>query len=226
VLVVGDSVALTLGQRMVVESRAAHVRVFPRGVVECSVLDGEVPTRSVRNLPHRGGNCAAHWNADVAEVRPDVTLVVLGGAFLASARIDGRWRFSCDRRFHDAYARALTDRLRALDPKAGAVVLARVPRPTGAWDNPNARARVRCFDALVDDVAVRVPGASVLDLAARVCPDACATESEGEPVRPDGLHFRGHGADATADWVLERLPLRARAPQSRRWSASQASPAL
>jgi peptidoglycan/LPS O-acetylase OafA/YrhL len=226
VLVVGDSVALTLGERMVVESRSAHVSVFPRGVVECSVLDGEVPTRSVRNLPHRGGNCAAHWNADVDEVRPDVTLVVLGGAFLASARVDGRWRFACDPRFQDAYARALTDRLRALGPRAGSVVLARVPRPTGAWDNPKARERVRCFDDLVDDVARRVPQASLLDLAAHVCPDGCALESDGEPVRPDGLHFRGHGADATAEWVLERLPLRARGPQSRRWSASQASPAL
>jgi hypothetical protein len=47
----------------------------------------------------------------------------------------------------------------------------------------------------------------VLDLDRQICAAECALESDGALIRPDGLHFEGPGADATARWVLARLGL-------------------
>lgn len=223
-LVLGDSVAATLGERMEAEGARAGVRVTVRGVVECSVLDGVRPTRSVHDRPNRGGNCAARWAAEAAEVRPRATLVLLGGAALGSAHVGGRWRRACDAGFREAYARELARRLDAIRGDAGRIVLARAPRPVGPWGSAAIDERTACFNEILEDVARRVRGARVLDLDRRICPRDCILESDGAPVRPDGLHFRGRGADAAARWVLESLGLDG--GQSRRLPASQARPAL
>ena len=206
-LVLGDSVAVTLGERIEAQGRAAGVLVVVRGVVECSVLDGVLPTRSVHDRPHRGGDCTARWESDVAEVHPRITLVILGGAFLASAHVDGRWSRACDAGFHEAYARELARRLEVIRGDAGQIVLARAPRPVGAWGSAARGERSACFNDTLEDVARRVRGVRVLDLERRLCPLECTLESDGELIRPDGLHFQGHGADATARWVLASLGL-------------------
>ena len=66
VLVVGDSVAIALGGRLHdVQSREDAV-VAERGVGDCSILEGLLPTRSLTNQPHSGGNCGEKWATDVA----------------------------------------------------------------------------------------------------------------------------------------------------------------
>src|SRR6185437_2676601 len=86
ILVVGDSVAVALGDRM----RFVQGTIPPgnppwrpfvvaRGIGDCSILHDQLPTKSLNNRAHDGGDCDASWVKDADEVRPAVTLIVLGG---------------------------------------------------------------------------------------------------------------------------------------------------
>ncbi len=204
VLVVGDSVAVALGERM--RTFQSHAFVAERGIGDCSLLEGVVPMRSLNGRPHDGGNCAQHWEADAAELQPDVTLVVLGGGFFAPAEIEGEWRHPCDPKWHEAYESALISRLRALGPNGGRRVVVRVAHPVGGWKSPVVDAHVDCFLTALDRAVAAVPGVTALDLDGKLCPDgACAMTDGGLPIRPDGLHFDGKGAESIARWVEAEL---------------------
>jgi len=206
VLVVGDSVAEALGERLFFVEDRAHAFVAERGVGNCSIMEGKLPTRSLTNVPHEGGNCAAKWTADAEELRPDVTLVILGGGFFAPMEIDGAWLRICDGPAHDAYVEQLVTLLDAMSKSAGHIVLTRVPKPVGHWQKDEWDRQTTCFNDAMTKVAGKVTGATVLDLYAKICPkDECVLEDQGELVRPDGMHFQGLGAEHTAEWVLGEL---------------------
>ena len=155
VLVVGDSVAVALGERM--RTFQSKAFVAERGIGDCSLLEGVVPMRSLNGRAHDGGNCAQHWEADAAELHPDVTLVVLGGGFFAPAEIEGEWRYPCDSKWHEAYESALISRLRALGPNGGRRVVVRVAHPVGGWKSPVVDARVDCFLTALDRAVAAGP---------------------------------------------------------------------
>ena len=49
-------------------------------------------------------------------------------------------------------------------------------------------------------------GVKLLDLVGHLCPEGtCRLQSQGAPIRPDGLHFDGLGGEEIARWVLEEL---------------------
>ena len=51
-----------------------------------------------------------------------------------------------------------------------------------------------------------MPGVASLDLQARLCPDdRCELTNRGAPIRPDGMHFDGKGAEEIARWVETEL---------------------
>lgn len=213
VLVVGDSVAEALGERLRFVQAESRAAVVDRGIGDCSLMENVLPTRSLTNEPHHGGNCGAAWEGDVAELHPDVTLIVLGGGFFAPVRIGETWQLPCERGWHDAYARELTRKLESLRALGGLRVVMRVPYPVGTWDSLPVHARVECFNRTLDDAVAASPGAVTLDLASELCAGGtCRLESEGAPVRPDGMHFQGAGANATARWVLAQLRERVDAP--------------
>jgi peptidoglycan/LPS O-acetylase OafA/YrhL len=85
VLVLGDSVAVALGERLRFVQRGTDASVVVRAAGDCSLLEGVVPVLSLNGRAHDGGDCAAAWASDATELRPAVTLVVLGGGFFARA---------------------------------------------------------------------------------------------------------------------------------------------
>ena len=207
VLVVGDSVAAALGTRLHAVQAREDAVVAERGVGDCSILEGVLPTRSLTDVPHAGGNCGARWAADVAELHPDVTLVVLGGGFFARVQIGETWQRPCESGWHDAYLKELIALLRGIVPEGGRPVVVRAPYPVGTWRSaPGVLARVDCFNATLDEAVAAVPGVTSLDLQAHLCPGGeCALDDNGAPIRPDGMHFEGAGADAVARWVLANV---------------------
>jgi hypothetical protein len=89
-------------------------------------------------------------------------------------------------------------------------VITRVPYPMKDWRHGDVPARVDCFNGMLVSTA-RKHGFQILDLMRYLCPTpACLVESQGKPIRPDGLHFDGVGAEETARWVLGELSRLAR----------------
>jgi peptidoglycan/LPS O-acetylase OafA/YrhL len=205
VLVLGDSVALSLGARMHFAQDTAHAYVDHRAVGDCSILDGIAPVFSMSGPPHGNGNCARAWVDDVQELRPDVTIIVLGGAYFSTVKIEGKRRSVCHAGWRDAYGKRLSELLVAIAPFTSRRFVVSAVYPVGKWQTPTLNDNVDCYNQLLRDAA-EGSGADLLDLNAFVCPERrCTVMSSGAPVRPDGLHFDGLGAEETSRWVLAQI---------------------
>lgn len=209
VLVVGDSVAVALGDRLRYVQDGAEAKVAVRALGDCNILDEQLPTKSLNNRRHDGGDCDSKWAADVAELRPDVTLVVLGGGFFAPVEISGAWRVACDEEWREAVRAELARDVQVLRAHGGAVVLTRAPYPVEHWASDKWDRATDCWNAIVDEVAAASPGVEVLGLKEQLCPGkdhtSCILKSKGALVRPDGMHFEGLGGEEIAAWTLARL---------------------
>ena len=155
--------------------------------------------------PHGNGNCARAWVDDVRELRPDVTVIVIGGAYFSFVRDGGRRRGPCDAAWHDPYVDRLSALLAEIAPFTRRRIVLEAAYPVGKWQTPTRNRDVDCYNGISREAATKA-GAETIDLNAFACPDRrCGLTSEGAPVRPDGLHFDGPGAEATARWVLGRV---------------------
>jgi hypothetical protein len=195
ILVVGDSVAKFLGLAMRYRQDEKQAFVAERGVGNCSIFE---PTPSIENGKKKlSSSCSMSWAKDVAELHPDVTLIVMGGGFFTET--------ACSKKFPIDYQKRVFELTRAMGKDAGQIVITRVPYPIKTWRHSNVMARVDCFNKMLGHIAHEGHW-PVLDLLQHVCPTRdCRVESEGKPIRPDGLHFDGGGAEETARWVLEEL---------------------
>jgi peptidoglycan/LPS O-acetylase OafA/YrhL len=209
VLVVGDSVAVALGDRLRFMQTGSNARVAVRAVGDCNVLDGQFLTRSLNNRRHDGGDCDAKWMSDVAELQPDVILVVLGGGFFAPVEIGGKWREACDPAWNEAIRAELLRNARALARPGVQVVLAKVPYPVEHWASERWDRATDCLNAALTETAAAVPAVRLLPMKEELCPGpdhtSCILESKGARVRPDGMHFEGLGGEEIAAWVFGRL---------------------
>lgn len=213
VLVVGDSLSGALATCMRPLEGELHAQVFGEQG-GCSILHDQFPL----NPKQRGGDCDPTWSALSLVVRPDVTVVVLGGGYFASAKIDGQWQHACEPGWTREYRRELELHLSELQRHSGAVVLALVPYYKGkALAHLSDPPRVDCFNDTLRDIARAVPGVTTLDLMAEVCPGGtCKVDYEGQPIRKDGVHFSLPGCSGVARWALERLVEAARHARSQR----------
>ena len=205
VLVVGDSVGIALGGRMGWDGKSDNVDVEQRAIGDCSILDGLVPVHSMAGYPHGNPNCAGSWIEDTRELRPDVTLIVIGGAYFSTVKVGGRWRKVCEAGWHDAYVKRMSALLEAIAPNTKRRVILLAAYPVGKWQTPTLNDNVDCFNRILRDAAAP-SHAETIDLNSYLCPEqSCLMTSHDAPVRPDGLHFDGPGAEDTARWVLAQL---------------------
>ena len=201
-LVVGDSVAKSLGPLLDSQAGSSFF-IAARGVPDCSILDSNLPTHSPLGQVHTGGDCDKNWANDIAELKPDLTLVVLGGGELAFSEIDGRWQRPCEAGWRDAYTAELSRQLTMMQAGGSRVDLALIPDPLGKIATETTPEGVACFNDALRDVAAAVPGIRLVDLRSPVCPDgSCPDKIDGQTVRADGLHFSGAGGRRVADWIL------------------------
>lgn len=195
VLVVGDSVAKFLGLAMRYRQDERQTFVAERGVGNCSIFESKPYIENGKQL--MSSSCSMKWAEDVAELQPDVTLVVMGGGYFSND--------ACTPKFQLDYEKRVFELSQAMGPNAGQIVMTRVPYPVKGWRYANVLERVDCFNEMLVRIA-RQNKWDVLDLMSYVCPSrACNMESAGKPIRPDGLHFDGAGAEDTARWVLGDL---------------------
>ena len=201
VLVVGDSVALTLGRGIERWGASHGVFVWNGGALGCALIDGAEVRGSWGVTDRPSDSCRTHetWPGALAKFRPDVIVVLYGAWDVYDASFDqGRTWTAPGRPDWDARYRAIvTDTSRRL-AVTGAHLLWLAPPcfaahpgagdSGAAWYDP---ARVDTIGAIQRQVAA-ANGMNVSPVAHDLgCPVDLGA-------RPDGVHYTDAGADAVA----------------------------
>lgn len=218
-LVVGDSVALTLGIDMYEQERHADLDIKDAGLLGCGVALGNELELEGQRYPVAGpgpdgtgaaGTCRtdpgpdgelwpAYWAQQIAAFRPDV-VVLVAGRWETINRTDpaGQWTNILDPSYAAYVEQALELAVDVATAGGAHMIIETSPcfdtgeQPDGQpWpeDDP---ARVAAYNRLVAKVAAAHPATVTLqDLGALACPGGHYTTAEdGIPIREaDGVHF-------------------------------------
>ncbi|HXN58813.1 MAG TPA: SGNH hydrolase domain-containing protein [Acidimicrobiales bacterium] len=205
-LLVGDSIAMTLGVGLRVKSRPRYgVTILNHTTLGCD-LDPGLDVRLAGVVAPATPGCrgwAAQWPLLVDQIRPQVAALGLGRWEVADHLFEGRW-VHIGEPLWDAHLETELQQAIAILGEFGArVVLFTMPyvdpsdrQPDGQPWSENTRARARAYNALVEQVARSEPGhVSVIDLNKMLDPDGayCPTV-DGVRVRwTDGVHVSRAG---------------------------------
>ena len=200
-LILGDSIAMTLGMGLSVGSQPAYgVAVDDNATLGCD-LDPQILVRVAGAVGHATAGCdswRSWWPFVTAAAHPQVVALGLGRWEVADHELDGRWvhvgQAAWDRHlagdldsaiaiFHEFGARVVLFTMPYVDPSAR--------QTDGLPWSENDPSRVRAFNALVRRVARAHPGeVSAIDLNRMLGPGGGYTPSvDGVSVRwSDGVH--------------------------------------
>ena len=218
VLVLGDSIALTLGMGLSVDSQAEYgVTVSDHAALGCDLDPGLQVFIAGTTGPSTQGcdDWQALWPFVVARERPQVVALGLGRWEVSDHLLDGQWVHIGE----PAWNAHLTADLRAavsiFDRFGARVVLFTMPyvdpsdrQPDGLPWSENMPSRVRAYNALVRQVARSDPGEiSVIDLNRMLSPAGVYTASlDGVAVRwPDGVHISLAGGQLLQPQILPEI---------------------
>jgi hypothetical protein len=200
VLIVGDSVALTLGNALSLNEQPYHVHLDNAGVLGCGIARGGL--RRFDGQVEPPPSYCATWPQDrakqVAFDRPDLVALLVGRWEIVDQVHDGQWVHVGEPAF-DAYLASELDRaIDVLSSTGARVALLTYPcslapeAPDGTPYPEGDPTRLATFNQLLADAARRHPKQSVLvDFNAMVCPGGKFTSRlDGVTIRgSDGLHF-------------------------------------
>jgi lysophospholipase L1-like esterase len=198
-IVFGDSVSVTLANALETVSRFWSVSVANGGIVGCGVALG-TSVRSDGITSPIPGSCyqwQATWQAKLAQVHPQVAVVLLGRWELLDRVINGTWQHIGEPAFDAYLAQQLDAAIATASSNGAAVVLCTAPyfvgleAPGGGTYPENQSSRVDEWNAIVHAAIARHPGVKLFDLNALVSPGGqYASTVDGVVVRSsDGVHF-------------------------------------
>ena len=202
VLVVGDSVALTLGRGVERWGADRGVAVWNLGLPKCGIARGERWV-ALRRIP-ASERCDAwpdEWAAAVAAFDPDVVLVLSPVWDLMLHRAEGwdTFRGPGDPLFETWLAgeyRLATD---VLATGGARVVWLDVPCPEGE----NADRATTAVNGVIAEVVGSRSDATSISIAEQLCgPDAPFAGVRSD----DRYHFTETGADTFGAWLMTRIP--------------------
>jgi peptidoglycan/LPS O-acetylase OafA/YrhL len=174
VLMLGDSIALTLAEGLKVQSDRWGASVTNLGVLGCD-LDPSSTVNIQGSITKAAQGCAnwpVKWRQLVDQENPDVVGVELGRWEVSDRIIDGHWTRIGQPAWDNLYAKELSKAIRILSARGAHVVIFTLPyiaqtteAPNGTpWDI-NQPVRTNEYNALVRKVVARSSGAaSVYDL--------------------------------------------------------------
>lgn len=197
-LVVGDSVALTLGRGIERWGAQHGVSVLNGGKLGCSLLDDAQVKGywGVKYQPPDSCQTQSLWSGQLAQFRPDLVVVMFGAWDLYEASWDGSWHAPGDPVWNGHYRERVADAARRLRTTGARVVWLAPPCfAAGPGSDPNAPwydpARVDVLTSIYRSVT-KEQGIGMTDV----------TRATGCPVdlnvRPDGVHYSDPGADVVA----------------------------
>jgi peptidoglycan/LPS O-acetylase OafA/YrhL len=194
IFLVGDSVGNSLKPPLDALSGALGIQVFSRAAPSCS-YDQELTYGSPQFTEDQSCLDIVHnWAADVKSFQPDLVLFVYGS--WSGWTYQDQFRTQCDpvmaAHVDDLYAQAVAE-LGA----SGAPVYMVAPSywRVGAID-PNLDVAYDCLRQVMSSfVDQHRTATAFIDAHALACDGAnCDATSDGQPVRGDGLHYSGPGA--------------------------------
>jgi len=214
-LILGDSIALTLGMGLSVNAPQQYgVSVTDDATVGCD-LDAQlqVVTSGVAGpATHGCGNWRGLWPFLIAGQRPQVVALGLGRWEITDHLLDGRWVHIGEPSWNDHLTADLQSAIAILHSFGARVVLLTMPYVDPSNRQPDRRpwpentpARVQAYNALVQQVAHTRPGVvSVLDLNRMLSPHGVFTASvSGIEVRSaDGIHISLSGGELLQSQIL------------------------
>ncbi|HEX9258564.1 MAG TPA: acyltransferase family protein, partial [Acidimicrobiales bacterium] len=212
VLIVGDSVALTVGAGAEKVGPSMHVDVLNRGFLGCGLsrADGEVRLRDGQVVTEHEDchNWPTRWASELEAFRPTAALLLLGAWDLADRRRGGEWQHPCQADFDSWYTGEAREALRVLAGTGAAVSVTTLPYIRGdvlGLAKGEVDDRVDCLNRSLRE-AVTGSSATLVALDQWVCPAGkCVAKVDGETLRPDGVHYDGPGGPIVARWLLGQL---------------------
>lgn len=215
-LVVGDSVALTLAAGFTPIQGKYGLDVVNRGWVGCGVARRSLASDGKTVWP-AWPDCAewpSHWSRWVNEANPDVAALMAGRWEVDDRFVNGQWTHLGNPAFDSYIAGELDTAITTLSARGAKVVLFTTPyyRPTELPDGSISPAddphRVDRYNVLLREAAARHARiARVIDLNAILCPAGKYTQTiNGVEVRySDGTHITKAGDALAAKSVLPMI---------------------
>jgi peptidoglycan/LPS O-acetylase OafA/YrhL len=215
ILVIGNSVADYLARDGM--STLGHE---PALTVLNLAYDGchEPPTQKFRRLDGTvstkfGYSCDRGWSEANEKFHADFVIFARNGMSEADLWRGDHWVAPCSTELHDwSYDRFVAEAMQFARRGSQVVLVTSVPSdPIYAMKKqPPAYYRaVACGNQVMRDVAAAHPkSVRLVDLYAHYCDAANRCKDrlpDGKPLRPDGTHYRGEGAQVTSQWILARL---------------------
>jgi peptidoglycan/LPS O-acetylase OafA/YrhL len=214
VLIIGDSVAVTLSDGLERAQAASNLAVWNQSVLGCGLVAADAKLFQ-GNWVDQGTECGdwrARWQSDVDTFRPDIVLVLSGAWDTYDMNVEGR---SLALGTPDADAYTLAGLERAVDvlaSRGGTVVLLTTPYPEKrdlALDGRTNRVDPKRIDELNvlyrNVVEERPDEAVVVDLNGYLDAMGNPDALDGVDLRIDDLHFTPDGADIIVRWLAPQL---------------------
>jgi peptidoglycan/LPS O-acetylase OafA/YrhL len=215
VLVVGDSIAKTLADRLARPARRAGIDLINRGVLGCGVVRGGPFHYFGKQLPQPRAceSWPQTWAEHVGRHDPDVVLAVVGRWEVMDRVHAGTWTRLGEPAFDAYIERELEEAFTVLSAGDATVAFTTAPyflrgeHPDGGRWPEDDPARVDRFNAILRGVVERHPNrAALLDLGAQTSRDGQYTPViDGVDLRFDGVHFSPAGARWLQPWLFGAL---------------------
>jgi hypothetical protein len=216
-LILGDSIAMTLGEGLSVDSAPAYgVSVADDATLGCD-LDPqlEVMTQGMPGPATPGcDDWRGLWPFLVASERPQVVALGLGRWEVTDHLFDGQWMHIGEPAWDQHLTADLQAAIAIFHTFGAKVVLFTMPyvdptdrQPDGLPWSENSPARTQAYNALVQQVANEDPQeVSVIDLNRMLSPDGVYTASlDGLDVRYDGIHISPAGGQLLQRQILPQI---------------------
>ncbi len=196
VLLLGDSLAETLGTGLGVQADSWGATVDNQGIVGCD-LDPDTVVNIEGSVTQAAQGCVGwqqRWKDLIDHQDPDVVAVLLGRWEVSDRIIDGHWTRIGEPAWDRVYAAELSQAISILSSRGAHVVVFTLPYITQTTEAPdgtpwdiNQPARTNEYNDLVRKTVARYPKvASVIDLNGLLDPGgAYRATIHGVPVRDD-----------------------------------------
>jgi hypothetical protein len=216
-LLLGDSMALTLGEGLRIDADRWGVSLDDQGKIGCD-LDPDSTVNIEGSITRAAQGCVnwpQTWRQLIDRLNPDVVAVELGRWEVSDRIIDGKWTEIGQPAWDRVYSAELAQAIGILSSKGAHVVIFTLPYITQTTEAPNGTpwdinqpVRTNEYNALVRRVVARFPGrASVIDLNRLLDPAGKYTSYlDGVRVRnPDDEHISVLGGALLRPLILPTL---------------------